>query len=394
MEKNKSLKYLLIVEAFLLFCASRAYFFWFSNFFTFLTLLAALFPVIVSINKLEVRQVVISLLFSLLFAIHVVVIGGSMTFVFYLAIIPLYLLVPSKLKVDIIDFYVLKVFPVLLGISVLTYFLEGFDITHLPVFPVRPINTEKSYYYISHFFFLQDSDSLSVFSRFNSYYEECGVIGTMIVFFLFSHGDRMPIWVKTIYILAGFLTVSLFFYVMIIIYLFLEVRHIRNKKWNAVLMVLLSLAAIYLIFSLFDSDFIDTFIYNRFLYEDGVWSGDDRAGEWFKNYFWNDFIHSDAFWFGTSEVKNNGWSIYRCIVENGVVIVSLTIGLYAYCFLRNRKNKKRWIYLVVFLAAVYQRPEFWSIFNFVFFMSVSEYVGVEETDKEQIKGKLSFISKT
>lgn len=397
METKKSLNIVLIIEAVLLFCASGAYFFWFSKFSVFLSLCAVLFPLILSgffYKKLDTGRLPMIVLFSIVFALHSHIIGGSIVYSLFLAIVPLFLLVPVSFRTKIIDFYVIKVFPILLLLSVGTYILEGFNITHLPVFPVQPVNDAKNYFYISHIFFLQDSDASYVFSRFNSYYEECGVIGSIVALFLFSHGEKMPIWVRIVYIFTGFLTFSLFFYVMFILYLLVNLRNIRKGGRNIIIITLITIAVVYIVLRLFESDFLETYIYNRFSIEDGRWLGNDRAEDHFISYFWENFIKSDDFWFGTTSVQSEGWSIYRCIVENGFIVVAITSILYFSCILRNKTNKNRWIYLIVFFAMFYQRPEFWSVFYFIFFTTISEHVSIEETDKEQIKGKLSFISKT
>lgn len=371
MKSEKGIFSILLIESVFIFCASGAYFFWFSKFSVLLSLSAVLFPLLISaiyLRKIDDSHLGVILLFSFAFFMHSIVIGGSFIFGLTLAIVPFFLLVPSPFRVSILDFFVLRIFPILLLLSVAFYLLEGFNITHLPVFPVKPINEAKEYYYISHFFFLQDSKSLLVFDRFNSYYEECGVIGSMIALILFSHGERMPVWMKIVYILAGFLTFSLFFYVMFAFYILIS---FKGKKSTFGVVFIISILIGYFILRFFETEFLEMYITNRFDYENKEWIS-DRESDYFMNFFWNDFIKSSELFFGTTRVKSEGWSIFRCIVENGIIVVAATVLLYIGCILRNKSNKKRWIYLIVFLAMFYQRPEFWSIFYFIFFSSVSD----------------------
>lgn len=375
--KDKKNFMMLLIESVLLFCSSGAYFFWFSRLAVFLSLLTVIFPLIMTFSghgKLDYNRLPIILGFSFIFAIHTFVIGGSLLYTIMLSIIPLFLFVPSSLRSSIIDFYVLKAFPVLLAFSVGAYILEGLNITHLPVFSVEPLNDAKQYYYISHIFFLQDSNALTDFARFNSYYEECGVIGSMVALFLFSHGERMPLWVKLLYILTGFMTFSLFFYVMFLLYIIISAKGLKGSKRLGSVFGLLVVAVIagYFVLQNYENDFIEIYLTNRFSVENGEWAGHDRETNVFMQFFWNDFIFSNDFWFGTTRVKSQGWSIYRCIVENGILVVAITMALYIICIMRNKTNKNRWIYLIAFFAMFYQRPEFWSVFYFVFFTTISD----------------------
>lgn len=320
-------------------------------------------------NKLDYSKLPYVILFILFFIFHSIVTGGSAIYSIVISIIPLFLFVSASLKSSIIDFYVLKAFPIVLAISVGFYILEGLSITHLPVFPVEPLNDAKQYYYISHIFFLQDSNALTDFARFNSYYEECGVIGSMVALFLFSHGEKMPVWVKIVYILSGLMTFSMFFYIM---FAFYAITSFRGSKRSWLWILVIGLAVGYFILNNYDSDFIDTYFHNRFAIENGEWVGHDREGNLFMNFFWNDFIYSNDLWLGTTRVKSGGWSIFRCITENGIIVVAVTVLLYIGLILRNKKNKHSWIYVIAFLAMFYQRPEFWSFFYFVFFTSISD----------------------
>lgn len=378
MERKRNLTIFLLVESFLLFCSSGAYFFWFSRFAVFLSLLVAIFPLILTVSgyeKLDYNRLPIVICFSLIFAVHTFVIGGSFLYTIMLSIIPLFLFVPSSLRSSIINFYILKAFPVLLSFSVGAYILEGLNITNLPVFPVEPLNDAKQYYYISHIFFLQDSNALTDFARFNSYYEECGVIGSMVALFLFSHGERMPLWVKIQYILAGFMTFSLFFYVMFLLY---AITSLKSSKRSLIGVLIIACVAGYFVLQSYESDFIEIYLTNRFSVENGEWVGHDRETNVFMQFFWHDFIYSSDFWLGTTRVKSEGWSIYRCIVENGILVVAITMALYIICIMRNKGNKNRWIYLIAFFAMFYQRPEFWSVFYFVFFTTFSDSANTME----------------
>ena len=366
--KDKKIYAILLVESILLFCSSGAYFFWFSRFAVFLSLLAVIFPLIMY-GKLDYNRSPIVIGFSFIFALHTFVIGGSFLYTIMLSIIPLFLFVPSSLRSRIIEFYVLKSFPILLAFSVGAYILEGLNITHLPVFSVEPLNDAKQYYYISHIFFLQDSNALTDFARFNSYYEECGVIGSMVALFLFSHGERMPLWVKILYILAGFMTFSLFFYVMFLLY---ALTSLKGSKRSLIGVLIIAFVSGYFVLQNYENDFIEIYLTNRFSVENGEWVGHDRETGVFMQFFWNDFIFSNDFWFGTTRVKSQGWSIYRCIVENGILVVAITMALYIICIMRNKTNKNKWIYLIAFFAMFYQRPEFWSVFYFVFFTTISD----------------------
>lgn len=383
MRSENRLLPILIIESLFLFCASGAYFFWFSKISVVLSLSAVVFPLLISgifLKKFDESRLLITLLFSFAFIMHSIVTGGSFVFGITLAIIPFFLLVPASLRVPIIDFYILRVFPILLLLSVAFYLLEGFGITHLPVFAVQPINEAKDYYYISHIFFLQDSKSLLVFDRFNSYYEECGVIGSMISLFLFSHGERMSLWVKIVYILSGFLTFSLFFYVMFTFYLFIS---FKGKKSTFIVLLLIVLLIGYFMIQFYESEFLEMYITNRFDYENKEWIS-DRETDYFMHFFWNDFIKSGDLFFGTTRVKSEGWSIFRCIVENGIIVVATTVLLYVSCIMRNKSNKKRWIYLIVFLAMFYQRPEFWSILYFILFSTISDIDVINELPSNKI----------
>lgn len=375
-KKNTSsilLEYTLVL---FLFFSTGPYFTWGKSIYNYFALLLVIIPLMMTLNKSRIKSnnIIYALLFGILFFWNAILTNNLLSS-FFSFIVPFYLLSDIQIRAKVLDLFVLKLFPLLLLISVVSYLLVSFNIISLPTFHVDTPNSIKTYDYTSFLFFLKPNFAIGLFDRFLSFYEEPGTIGTYCGIILIFFNKKMTKKVFYIYLIVGLLTLSFFFLVILLFFFILSPFKMVSNKFN-LKYIILSFLILFIVFQFFDSDFIQRTVFNRFIIDDGRLAGDNRNSADFSYYFWNTFINSPDLLFGKKgsfDISAGSFSIIKMIYLKGLLLVLFTSILYSSFFYKYKENMFLFIvYSVVFFAMMYQRPQFWSIFYFIFFTTVIE----------------------
>lgn len=199
--------------------------------------------------------------------------------------------------------------------------------------------------------------------RFCGMYDEPGVVGTIAALLLAGNRFNMKkIWYKVIFT-GGILSFSLAFYVLLIIYFALE--FFISKRYKPAI-VLTFVCSIILTFSaeMGDNSFIQNTIFNRLSFVNGTMVGNNRTNSLY-DYEFNRFLNSGTknllIGVGEEERLSKPYmasaSTYKNrIYDTGIIGFGLLVFLFV-IFTSKQKNQYSFIYLLVFLASMYQRAD-------------------------------------
>lgn len=259
-----------------------------------------------------------------------------------------------------------------IGIIVYLMYMVSFP------FPYRVVNYYSEYFQGSYIdyglsYIFVYSGSVRLCGLFN----EPGYFGTILALILCV--ERLNLKKKStwIFLIAGLLTFSLAFFLLLAIYLvFLS----RNRP---VLMVLLIIAIIVYLFILpnitFENPEVQRFI-NRFMIENGSLAGDNRSNIHVDNTLSKVLNSSDAFWgYGggyTSAADFGSISTYKSyVIDYGVIGFVLMYGsLLIAALIKAGKNGDALAFVTCFFINVYQRPNIFAIVYFVVLFGGIEYI--------------------
>lgn len=372
MKTNTFSKTLNNVIVFLLLVNSGAYFFWGKSLFFILNASFVLF----AFYKFEVsffrRNLKYILIFSFLFFWNAFKTNQSILVSLNFMLLPLFLSIDIKVREKIFSIFINKLLPVLLLISILAYFSVAFNIISLPSFIVNHSDPLRGYDYTSYIFFLTPNIGTPIFSRFYSFFDEPGVVGTLAAIIVFFRSEQMNGKVLIIYLVSGILSLSLFFFI-ILIYMIIIGKfkmYLKNKKQLLMLFIIILVT-----FSLFPYEVLQNRVFDRFEIKDGKLAGDNRISKDFMIYFWEDFIYTQDLYFGTDNIYENpsGSSIFREIYVKGLIIIILIITSYIHFFFMYKKNKLDFLAnSFLFLFLIYQRPYMFNILYFLMFTTLVE----------------------
>lgn len=263
------------------------------------------------------------------------------------------LLFPSKFLHDVFDKFS-KLYAATIIPSILMYVLVvliGVDISYEIV---EPLNALKDYDYL-HYPFLIVTNKLNIGSfRFEAYYDEPGVVGTISGVLLLARGIHIKKWETWPILISGFLSLSLAFYLM----LFANILIFQSIKVKILLTsILMFLGAV-----LVENEVVGTLIFDRLTIEDGRLAGENRTSSK-MDVFMERYVGSNEFLFGyggnySQEVVNVGGASYKDFLVNyGIVGFGMLVFfslLFALVFLS--PSKLFVIYFVIFGSVIYQRP--------------------------------------
>ncbi len=218
--------------------------------------------------------------------------------------------------------------------------------------------------------------------RLNGTFEEPGWFGTWAAFFLCADGLEFRKKGNIVLLLAGMLTFSLAFVLILIIYYVL--RNVSDwKKWIFVLVFALFYLTV-LPYIKTGNYAIDRVIERMIITKDGL-SGDNRYGSKFAKLY-SDTIHSRKIFFGYgagyAEIKGTGLgeglaSIKSYIVNFGIIGTVIIFGpLFCASVYKSLKNCNIQMLLFVFISfiSLYQRPYIFNPPNFILFTCGISYL--------------------
>jgi len=248
------------------------------------------------------------------------------------------------------------IFSVTMIPSIVSYLLVNIFDVNLPNEIIKPLNQFKANDYILYPFYVQQNTFIDlILPRFYAYYDEPGVVGTISGVLLMVNGFDLRKKINIPILIAGLLSFSFAFYIMMLGYFFVFVKT-KYKVIGAI--VIISLLPI-----ISSNELLNSYIFSRFeINENGSFTGDNRIVNRNFEGFYDRYSKSDDFYFGLEKKAslkyNFGGASYKDLIVNYGIIpfgtFILLFILYAYNKLQFRKEF--FVYLFVLWSIIYQRP--------------------------------------
>lgn len=364
---------LCFLYAIVLFSLSKPFYMWHNTIAYFFSIL---FLLLYSLKHIQFRIdniffFVVLFLFIMLYGLRnasfdTLVLTLSSVFVFYLK---------KENCIKIVDYFA-TIYAFLLIFSIPIYICVIYMGIEFPNIIIPPLNEQKEYEYLLYpFVLIPFGSDIFLQFRFHFIHDEPGVVGTIAVFLLFINDYKLNNWKMWIIFLSGILSFSFYFIVMSIIYL-------AWGKFKVFLLVGLLLSVVVLIFQ--DDEIVQRYIFDRFEYSEssGV-EGNNRVRPEFETAY-NNFVKSDNLLWGVGEIRNDpsltSSSYKNIIFHDGIIYFSL----FVFFFVLLAANKLRtirsyFIYFLLLLGMLYQRPGINHVFYFFLFYTIIAVLQKEES---------------
>lgn len=257
-------------------------------------------------------------------------------------------------------------FAVLMGLSIIAQLLFIFGI--LP--PIGSIvNPGQDRIYTVYPFLIREQ-TIDIFSiqgtRFAGAYDEPGAIGTIAAVLLCIDNFRIKKWENIIFLITGFMSMSLAFYVILAVY---SILHYLIIKRN----IILTLAIIVSIGIFYNytktNPVFETLIWERLEWDEEKqgFAGEDRMVGDADYYFDKHIKGTQAYWFGLSDTKEfwkaaEGSASYKVVIaQNGMIFLSLYMLCFILLALHYKPNKfEVALFLILLIANTMQRPNIYA----------------------------------
>ncbi|MBO4427600.1 MAG: hypothetical protein J5771_03855, partial [Bacteroidales bacterium] len=214
---------------------------------------------------------------------------------------------------------------------------------------------------------VETADTVSIM-RFQGVYDEAGLLGTILAFFIYTLGYNFKNWRTWACIIVGVFTFSFFFYTMTVVFWAVNAI-VRKKRAYSFVFALVLFGGFYLMTK--DSTMFQDVIWNRFEWntENSSFEGDNRMTEEGEAEY-NKIKGTSEYWLGLkAEHAKSFWasaegsSSYKAVVANkGMVFFAiytlfiLLLGWY------NRSTKESFLlYAVFMIVCIYQRTNVYSV---------------------------------
>ena len=363
MIKQFDYKLIEYISAFLFFLTLRPSFAWSMSHIVYMTLLfLVLLP---KINLREKNNSALFLMFFVILCIVPVMHGSKInTFLYY----TMFSIVPFlKRKFAMNTFHVFRIgLAVITAISLIVWFLVVILQIDLPHSVIAPLNSLKSYKYLSYpLLVIPQIYGDPLFAvRFCCVFDEPGAIGTYSLLILYIGNFNFKKWYNVIYLIAGILSYSLFFYVGLVIFVLFRVFTIQSQKkyryWAIAGVALLYVGAQTI-------PILSEKIGTRLEYDEerGRFVGDNRTSKELDDYI-ESIEGSRAYVWGEKkeivEHFNSSASIKNAILRYGMVFILLFFlffFFYARSYLKGNRTEL-FLFMLLLYVTLYQRPAFVS----------------------------------
>lgn len=352
-----------ILVAILAFITARPYFVWHTSIPVY-ALILMLFMLLVH-NRLRKSRIGIVFIFAILYLW--IAIRGPFTLIGALSVFPTFLIFfvdETFLQKSFLCYK--SIFSVTLIPSLAIFIIAivfGFDLSFSQI---EPLNAIKDGVYRQYpFLVVYEGISGYPMLRFNGYYDEPGLLGTISAILLIADNCNLRKIENWPILLSGVFTLSLFFFVLMGLYILI----FSNFKLK-----LITIAIVSIIVSLAMSiDYLRDSFFSRFIFENGRLSGDTRTNSSYDTWY-NSFLASKDVFMGlggtVASEKNYGGASYKdLIVTYGIIHFVLYVVSFLWFYLSvEGKNKMFLICSLMFLCVIYQRPsisDFYYIYLFV-----------------------------
>ena len=275
----------------------------------------------------------------------------------------------------------LKIFIFFVGMSILNYMLYLAGLTFGGI-QIDPLNSLKTYKYIMYPFLVTAPET----PRFMSIYDEPGFIGTLCGLILIAERMNFQKRGNIIILLAGLLSLSLYFYVALIWGVILFSTKLK-RKWMHLVLLLSFIVLSY------NNDYMYNMLWYRFEYDSsaGQFVGDNRNGGGIEQVY--ELIYGTPLFFtglGSAAVEDlqGGASLKLVIIRHGFIFVALNLLGYGILAIRQINNKKDWLFFMLFfILTLYQRPGFYGTYSIFMYTMLIYKFGESDFLKPQITSK-------
>lgn len=254
------------------------------------------------------------------------------------------------------------IYAIVLLISLASWLLLRFGLS--PSLGIVNHPSQERSYYSYPFLLVEMSFTNAV--RFNGPYDEPGVVGTLSALILCINKFRLKDWRNIVILIAGLLSLSLFFYVLCGVYLLLYSLVIQKKP--VVTAIVLGLFVAFFVATQ-SNDIMYQYMWRRMeLNEDrtGI-EGDNRMDDYTTAYY-NSKKGTHEYFFGVDdrnalEDALEGSSSYKVVIlYHGVLFFVLYCSFFILMAYHYRKD---WLsfamFVLVFLLTIYQRTNLYSV---------------------------------
>lgn len=262
-------------------------------------------------------------------------------------------LFPASYLHSVIDKFS-KIYAFAITPSIFVYILVMFLGVSLSYNIIEPLNVVKDYDYLQYPFLLINNKLDVGTFRFEAYFDEPGVVGTISGCLLLMRGLRMKRWEFWPILISGVLSLSLAFFVMLLA----NIAIFQKTKIKLYFITIFFGLA----FLLSTDEILGDLIFDRITIEDGRLGGENRTTGSME-VFYQRFVGSEQYIFGygngySEKVVNFGGASYKdFIVNNGIfgfgllVVISLLFGL-----VYLKLTKQYLVFIFIFGSIIYQRP--------------------------------------
>ena len=260
----------------------------------------------------------------------------------------------------------------LLGIICFISFLLNLGLPY----SVVPFYDSDAYVYIDYKIAYLTMGSFGI--RLCGLFNEPGYLGTFCALYLSAHRMNISNWENAVLFIAGCLSFSFAFYIIIIISWLLYYIKNDRKRIN----ILISIIFFFIIFLFVKNIPQVSHLIERFDFANGELIGDNRTSHQFDIIYESFLKSGDIFWgmgYGYKTwLEDTGISSYKeIIIQFGIVgsiLMWSTLLIAALNSFSIKKSKYIFIFVFCFMASIYQRPNIYSAQHFIILFGGINYL--------------------
>lgn len=269
--------------------------------------------------------------------------------------------------------YMLRIFAIML-LPCLIYYILGFLGIELPyqiLYGVNESKTAAGVYYKHYFLGTVISGSPG---RYCGVFDEPGVVGTYAALLFAGASDKRKNKFAWLVFLEGFFSLSMAFYVMVLIYALVKLA--TKSIYKSILLWIVCVMGLVIFVNINFRSSSLRMIQSRIDFTSGFGVKDNRTTDEFEKFyqeFWKNNNDEVVLGDGRTILEHldfSAGSSYKMLfVRYGVMGVLLLILFYTMLIRRYKLSKANLPFILAFLASVYQRPHIFTIFYICIFMA-------------------------
>lgn len=199
-----------------------------------------------------------------------------------------------------------------------------------------------------------------IFYRFQSIFDEPGRVGTLCGFMLFILDYNRYRKEFIVFLIAGILSLSLAYYVFLVIFLFIYIFSIRSLRQ---IILLLCVAITFGVAYSYNKDAFDVGVFDRISvgYENGTL--DNRTKDSAKSKLITDFNNGDIYWIGhglNASLGNGNAGLFSRYYSIGIIGIILLFITYNSLLFTHNYSSNRMLLFFVFWLSFYQRDYYFN----------------------------------